>query len=130
MKELKNMVIVEETINTGFINEHGKVVTSSKTKRKALGKEYAEKVIKTDETIKIIGPAYEVIRKIGGKTIRQVLTLEEAESIEGVKTNQTVIDFNPQKEEVENKVTDSEPEKTEESTEKKKAGRKPKEEKE
>lgn len=130
MKELKNMVIVEETMTTGYVNEHSKVVAISKTKRKAMGKEYAEKVVKTDETIKIIGPAYEVIRKIGGKTIRQVLTLEEAEAIEGVKTNQTVIDFNPQKEEVENKVTDSEPEKTEESTEKKKAGRKPKEEKE
>lgn len=127
MKELKNMVIVEETINTGFINEHGKVVTSSKTKRKALGKEYAEKVIKTDETIKIIGPAYEVIRKIGGKTIRQVLTLEEAESIEGVKTNQTVIDFKPQKEEV------KKPEKEKKEKEikpKKEKVEKPKEEKE
>jgi hypothetical protein len=127
MKELKNMVIVEETINTGFINEHGKVVTSSKTKRKAMGKEYAEKVIKTDETIKIIGPAYEVIRKIGCKTIRQVLTLEEAESIESVKTNQTVIDFNPQKEEV------KKPEKEKKEKEikpKKEKVEKPKEEKE
>lgn len=83
MKELKNMVIVEETITTGYTNDHGKVVASSKTKRKALGKEYAEKLAETDETIQVIGQAYEVIRKINGKSIRQVLTLEDAESIEG-----------------------------------------------
>lgn len=121
MKELKNMVIVEETITTGYMNDHGKVVASSKTKRKALVKEYAEKLAETDETIQVIGQAYEVIRKINGKSIRQVLTLEDAESIEGkIEQNNGT------------KLTDNKEEKPNESQiiEKAKPGPKPKKDKE
>lgn len=118
MKELKNMVIVEETITTGYTNEHGKVVATSIKKRKALGKEFAEKRAETDETLEIIGPAFEIIRTINGKKVRQVLSLEDAEAIEGV--------VNDKKEEI--KLPENKEEKTDEShvIEKAKPGPKPK----
>ena len=117
MKELKNMVIVEETITTGYTNEHGKVVATSIKKRKALGKEFAEKRAKTDETLEIIGPAFEVIRAINGKKIRQVLSLEDAEVIEVVAEK---------KEEI--KLPENKAEKTDENQviKKEKPGPKPK----
>ena len=117
MKELKNMVIVEETITTGYTNEHGKVVATSIKKRKALGKEFAEKRAETDETIIVIGSAYEILRTINGKKVRQVLSLEDAKAIEGA---------NDKKEEI--KLPENKEEKTDESQviKKEKPGPKPK----
>lgn len=84
MRKLANMVIIEESIGDGFINENGKKVVSTKTKTYSRSKEWAEKN-SGDETLKVIDDAYEVFSVIQGKKVRQVVTLEKAEEIEGKK---------------------------------------------
>lgn len=84
MRKLANMVIIEESIGDGFINENGKKVVSTKTKTYSRSKEWAEKN-SGDETLKVLGDAYEVFSVIQGKKVRQVVTLEKAEQIEDKK---------------------------------------------
>lgn len=79
MRKLPNMVIIEETIGDGFINENGKKVVVTKTKTYARSKEWAEKN-KGDETLKVLGDAYEKITTFQGKKIRQIVTLPKEET--------------------------------------------------
>ena len=83
MNKLANMVIIEESIGDGFINENGKKVVSTKKRTFSRSKEWSEKN-SGDETLKVLGDAYEVFSVIQGKKVRQVVTLEKAEQIEGI----------------------------------------------
>lgn len=82
MKKLPNMVIIEETIGDGFINENGKKVVVTKTKTYARSKEWAEKN-KGDETLKVLGDAYEKFTVFQGKKVRQIVTLPKEEKVIG-----------------------------------------------
>ena len=84
MKKLPNMVLIQETIGGGFLNEKGKAVVTTKTKTYARSKDWYEKN-KSDETLKVLGDAYEKITIIQGRKVRQIVTLEKAEQIEGKK---------------------------------------------
>lgn len=89
MKKLPNMVIIEETIGGGFLNEKGKPVVTTKTKTYARSKEWAEKN-KSDETLKVLGDAYEKFTIFQGKKVRQIVTLSKEE-----KKTEPVKDFIP-----------------------------------
>lgn len=80
MRKLPNMVIIEETIGDGFINENGKKVVVTKTKTYARSKDWYEKN-KGDETLKVLGDAYEKITTYQGRKIRQIVTLPKEEKI-------------------------------------------------
>ena len=84
MRQLKNMVVVEETIGSGVLNDKGKAIVSTTKKRYSRSKEWATKAEAEDETIKIVGDAYEVYKVVKGQKVRLILTKEEAEKIEGV----------------------------------------------
>ncbi len=97
MNKLPNMVIIEESIGDGFINENGKKVVSTKTKTYSRSKEWAEKN-SGDETLKVLGDAYEVFSVIQGRKVRQIVTIERAEQIESKKSIQPTIFLEPKSE--------------------------------
>lgn len=118
MKKLPNMVIIEETIGDGFLNEKGKAVVTTKTKTYARSKDWYEKN-KSDETLKVLGDAYEVIRVIQGRKVRQVVTIEKAEELESGITPNILIEKVDSKEsiQIEEEIdSESEEESEEEET--------------
>ena len=82
MKKLPNMVLIQETIGGGFLNEKGKPVVTTKTKTYARSKEWYEKN-KGDETLKALGDAYEKFTVFQGKKVRQIVTLPKEEKVIG-----------------------------------------------
>ncbi len=80
MRKLPNMVLIEETIGDGFINENGKKVVVTKTKTYARSKEWYEKN-KSDETLKVLGDAYEKFTTFQGRKVRQIVTLPKGETL-------------------------------------------------
>lgn len=129
MRKLSNMLLIQETIGGGFLNENGKAVVTTKTKTYARSKDWYEKN-KSDETLKVLGDAYEVIRAIQGRKVRQVVTIEKAEELESVIKPNILIEKADSEKSIEPEE-DIEPESEEEkSIEPKKRGPKKKEEKE
>jgi hypothetical protein len=123
MRKLEGIVIVkEEIVVDGHINDKGKVIAPTKTKYSAKPRTIAEDYILNDPTAEIIGDAYEVFDTFEGRRRRNVVQLERAEEIEasqGVKTVfnkaeklETVKTSNEPKE----KATKKEPKKTKTET--------------
>lgn len=90
MKKLEGIVIVkEEIVVDGHINDKGKVIAPTKTKYSSKPRTIAEDYVLNDPTAEIIGDAYEVFDTFEGRRRRNVVHLERAEEIEashGVKT--------------------------------------------
>jgi len=84
MKKVEGLVICEDIITDGYVDEEtGKVITQETVKKRVLNKDYAErlaaKAIKANKAkpaFKILGDAYKTTEKYGS-VMRTVYVLQE-----------------------------------------------------